>query len=627
MTMKQLYYTSCRTGKSVGGSSGFQVRAVSADLPSDRVRAAIAYVGYSLPATIMPTEKTVATAPVRLALLNTRDAGRLLCHSAYVGQDPMTGRFGNFFSHALLDVPDALDATQAIQTWGSAFWHRCDDDGDTCLKDVSKVPADMVLQTELARFLAEPPGRRMLGFVLHALVAGGDGARVFLAAPAKDVALCVYAVTKALPKTMLGDLTFSTYESDPLTCNARLVGSWWGDAPDMDLPSSCYSGSCLAYNSYSGRQTELSGSCIYADFAIKALAAHQEQQLGHLGNFCERYCVSQTDLLDLVYRLHTRDGVAGISAEECQRLFQHPQLAEGLVARPKLAAPLLEKLVARANEDTAYYHAVSSPVTSVLSKGESLEGLSDLAPDTRERLRAWVVLHAFLDGPSFEPRILKQVADSLGRLPEDAQRKTLSRMAKKATHELFLRGIRPMANVQRDMESFLLLVGPSAPKGVSGLFTMVRRCYSDGGMEYWQKPSGLLAALFAIALGDAQAENLGYSLFGNRLEEEMRDLIGETRRRGGQKALWLVEYQARAWDSPAAQRRWEDLSGRWINRTPLPLRILKYAGVLLLVATVCLAVEEWKWNRLGLGARISGWFSPPKDQAPDMKGSNQGVAP
>src|SRR5690242_16503403 len=117
--MKQLYYTSCRTGKSLGGSSGFQVRAVSPEVPADRLRAAIAYVGYSLPVTVMPTESTAATAPVRLALLNTRDAGRLLCHSTYVGKDPMTGRFGNFFSHALLDVPLTLDAGQAIQTWGS----------------------------------------------------------------------------------------------------------------------------------------------------------------------------------------------------------------------------------------------------------------------------------------------------------------------------------------------------------------------------------------------------------------------------------------------------------------------------------------------------------------------------
>lgn len=95
--MKQLYYTSCKTGKSVNGSSGFQIRAVSPNLPPDLLRSAVGYVGYALPSNVMPSDSTAAKAPIRLALLNTPSNGRLLCHAVYIGKDPMTGRFGNFF--------------------------------------------------------------------------------------------------------------------------------------------------------------------------------------------------------------------------------------------------------------------------------------------------------------------------------------------------------------------------------------------------------------------------------------------------------------------------------------------------------------------------------------------------
>ena len=135
--VKQLYYTSCEAGKSVGGSSGFQVRAASFGLSPDRIRAALRYVGYSLPPTMEPTESTAATAPVRLALLDTPDVGRLLCQSRYVGKDPTTGRYGNFFTHLLFDVPDELDGGRAILCWGNSFWRHSDGDFDTELPEMS----------------------------------------------------------------------------------------------------------------------------------------------------------------------------------------------------------------------------------------------------------------------------------------------------------------------------------------------------------------------------------------------------------------------------------------------------------------------------------------------------------
>src|SRR5262249_7173991 len=96
--MKQLFYTACKEGQSVSGRSGFQVRAVSPGLSVAQLEAAVRYAGYKLPRGMSP-ETRPDEAPVRLALLQTEELGRILCHGAYVGKDPTTDRFGNFFTH------------------------------------------------------------------------------------------------------------------------------------------------------------------------------------------------------------------------------------------------------------------------------------------------------------------------------------------------------------------------------------------------------------------------------------------------------------------------------------------------------------------------------------------------
>lgn len=608
LAMKQLYYTSCRTGKSVSGSSGFQVRAVSPDLPADRLRAAIAYVGYSLPVNVMPSDTTVATAPVRLALLNTRDAGRLLCHSAYVGKDPMTGRFGNFFSHALLDVPAGVDAGQAIQTWGSNFWRRCDDDEGPNLGEVQELPAHGALKQTLVRFLASEPNRQMLRFALHALLSRDESVRVFIGARAEDVALCIYGVTRALPRSLIGDLTFSTYETEPLTCNARLVGTWWGDTHEMDLPSSCFSGSCVGYNSYTNRMTQLTGSSLYADFAVRALAADQNDKVDKFRNLCEDRQINQADLLDLIYRL-IKDGAVSFSYDECKRLMQHAPLAEWIVAEPRVGVPLLEKINARAKDDSEYHQSVAPLVTAALvSRQDSFDKLRGLSQDARGRLSSWLFLHSFLNRPSFSPTDLKKVADGLLRQPDEAQQGTLSRVVKAVTEEMIVCAARPTGDIQPALENFLLLVGSMTRKGPAGTFTMIRRWYSDGSVENWEKPSTFLPALFAVALGASRSDSLSFEQFGTRLQDEVKDFTAEVRRRGGKRTLWMIEYRSRVWDSIKARRRWQGLTAKWISRTPLPLRIAKWALLFVALATVALALEEWKFNRFGLLDRMQQFF-------------------
>src|SRR5205823_1267388 len=161
-------------------------------------------------------------------------------------------------SHLLLDVPATLDAQHAIQSWGSPLWQRADYGGGAELPEALYLPVSPTLgDAELAEFLSPPAHRELLQFVLAALLTTPPETRIFLAAPVETVARCLYGVTRALPPSLLENFTFSTYERDPLACPARVVGTCWDDAPDLDLPAACYAGPGVGFNTYTGRKSEL----------------------------------------------------------------------------------------------------------------------------------------------------------------------------------------------------------------------------------------------------------------------------------------------------------------------------------------------------------------------------------
>src|SRR5262249_58713751 len=121
------------------------------------------------------------------------------------------------------EVPGTLDAHHAIQTWGSQLWQRADHGGAAALPEPLSLPVSSALgDARLQEFLAAPANRDLFGFVLAALLEGRP--RVFVAARAEDVAVCVYGVTRALPPALLAGFTVSTYESEPLTGPGRVLG-------------------------------------------------------------------------------------------------------------------------------------------------------------------------------------------------------------------------------------------------------------------------------------------------------------------------------------------------------------------------------------------------------------------
>ena len=406
--MKQLYYTWCdagtpyvaaaepfppgfsSAGKGQGDGaepkSGFHVRAASAGVEPFCLRAAAGYAGYALPPGL--TAENAAKPPVRLALLSTSEAGRILCHCSWIGKtsskaadfgegmEVEDGRNGNFFAHLLLDVPPTLDVQHAIQTWGSPLWQREDDGGGTELPEMLSLPvADKLNDAALTKYLDHPSHRAALVFVLTALLSSPPRRRIFLAAPTEHIALCIYGVTRSLPAAMLEDFTFSTYEREPLSCQARMVGTCWADGPDIDFPSACYSDVQAAFNTISERKTELP-AVPFAEFAVEALASGKPAALDEFRNTWQRLGVKDVGLLDLIYRMAR--GAGTLTKEESQQALQNSALAAWIATRNDALQQFLEWAL----DDTAYATATFSRIVVALrQKPDALARLAQTVQD------------------------------------------------------------------------------------------------------------------------------------------------------------------------------------------------------------------------------------------------------
>jgi hypothetical protein len=446
--MKQLYYTSCASGKSLGGSRGFQVRAASADISPIRLRSVVSLVGYKLPAGVPPDVDPSAT-PVRLALLETPDTGRMLCHSVYARQDPDTGRFGNFFSHVVLDLPASYDAGKAAEAWGSSFWQRSDDDGGTGLPDLDELPLPGLgapSDAGLRQALARTEGRALVEFVLASVLAAvSTTRRVFLVAAPEEVAMAVFGLSRALPVGSLDGFTFSTYESEPLTCPARLVTCWWPPdlSPLRDLPTVCYKGGdAVAFNTQSGRASPVFVPR-YVGFALGELAGGRGEALASFLNVCSGIGVTEPSLVELLYRIDQLEGAftkeEGLAAMEDEgfgrRIAARPEvrshLSEWSIEDPSYGLQALPKLAVVAPDRAAF---AEEQANKILAAAVATLGVSDVgrAETLLDRLlpaiapekaaRAWSSLRSEIADPGrltweARARILPRVLD--GEIPSN----------------------------------------------------------------------------------------------------------------------------------------------------------------------------------------------------------------
>ncbi len=386
--MKQLYSVGPLGGSPVPGPGGSlgpvshalpAFKAASRGLRPEEVQSALPYTGYALPHAW--AGEATGPLPVRLALLQTSSSGRMLTHAAPNG--------GTYFAHALLNVPTTADAQLAIRTWGSPRWQRHDPDTAGDLPELPYLPvADLLDDDTLRSWLEEPTRRTMVEFVLAALLTTPAETRIVVAASADDVARIVYAVTRALPHSLLEGFTFSTYESDPRVASIRLIGHDTG-RPESDLPDGCYDGGSVAFNLLTGRKSELRAEVPFAAFAVDALATGETAPLDELQTTWQLLGLTDARQFDLVYRLSR--GSATLTKDEATAAVLHPTLAAWIAARPGAVS----QFVAWALDDTDFAHlALSRLIAPLRQKADAITrvttevrqaGLAALASGDRVR--------------------------------------------------------------------------------------------------------------------------------------------------------------------------------------------------------------------------------------------------
>ncbi len=336
------------------------VRASTTGILPDHLQASLPAGLYAAPPG--RSQDNVQPLPVRLALLSTPN-GRVLTHVTPLG--------GSYFAHTLLNVPETADAQLAIQTWGSPLWQRHEPDSAAELPELPYLPvADFLDDVSLKLWLEVPYKRELLEFALSAFLSTPTTTRIFLAASADDVAKVVYALTRALPQGLLDNFTFSTYESDPLSCTARLIGHESGSA-EQDLPNGCYLSGNVALNATSGKRSDLKATVPMAVFATDALAQGEFGALDEIKASWQRLGLKDAKHLDLVYRMTRETGE--LTKAEATEALQHPPLAAWLAGR----SGALQQFLDWALEDRSFAHSgLSRAVQTLRQKPDVLAKLT-----------------------------------------------------------------------------------------------------------------------------------------------------------------------------------------------------------------------------------------------------------
>ena len=221
----QLFYTFSPVG--LGGALGFQVRAASGQLRdrrNPRIAALDPYLRYVLlqgGVALAPDE-----APVCLALVDTGHE-RAVVHKVSLGKD-YTGRPGNYFIHVVAGLPAEFTAAEAIELWGSNFWHRSDPlpASENMLSEIrpSDIPKGTLDLSDLESRIAQ----YYLPSLLEAYLSRHEGQHLYISASAEDAAVLIYGLTHTLPACLLPGLTFSTYEANPDQAPQQIVGLYGG---------------------------------------------------------------------------------------------------------------------------------------------------------------------------------------------------------------------------------------------------------------------------------------------------------------------------------------------------------------------------------------------------------------
>ncbi|MDE5414060.1 GAP1-N2 domain-containing protein [Alkalihalobacterium chitinilyticum] len=223
MKLLQLYYTSCQRGRSPG--SGFQVYSASEGLTEEEILEIERY-GVYIPPTHLPghpTEEEIKTKfPVAFSFFQLKNGRYGICQSVYIGKD-YSGRYGNYFSHALI-LEEGEWPFDPILLYKSP-------DLRTSLtlteQEISYAPSPLpplssiklgaeITEEKVNELISNERNKDVLTGMLNALIEekGAPGS-LFITAEQNEIPLWVAAVRLALPFQLTHQLFFTTYSYDP----------------------------------------------------------------------------------------------------------------------------------------------------------------------------------------------------------------------------------------------------------------------------------------------------------------------------------------------------------------------------------------------------------------------------
>jgi hypothetical protein len=234
MGFRQLYYTSCKQG--LAGYPGYQFNAATPGLDADLMREVEALTSYEAPRSLRSTasDEEIRRSPVNLCYLPGPPA--VVANVVFVGLD-YSQRFGNYFAHSLVTAQPTADFSGVlpIELWRApGLWasHPVD---DTTLDELPAPPVTGPLSREtVARFLAvEAEGDRLPALLtaVERAIVEDERKVVIINVDVDHTAKWIAAVSYLLPPSLVGRMSFATYERQPRYSRPHVIGT----VPDAEV--------------------------------------------------------------------------------------------------------------------------------------------------------------------------------------------------------------------------------------------------------------------------------------------------------------------------------------------------------------------------------------------------------
>lgn len=233
MKILQLIYTSCKKGLSSG--AGFQTFSMSRGITEEERREIERY-GLYVPPTNLPTQPTEEEIKARFPVASRffrLESGRFgICQSRYIGCD-YSGRYGNYFSHALIFEKNGFPV-YPIQWYNSPVFRDHLTEIETRLESTPPPlpPLEMEELTsalsirfdDVMEFIDKNGIDQVKQMVSAAISYDRDHRSLILSDLQTNIPYWIAAIQMAFPLKLVHNLTFSTYAHDPAGMNVLISG-------------------------------------------------------------------------------------------------------------------------------------------------------------------------------------------------------------------------------------------------------------------------------------------------------------------------------------------------------------------------------------------------------------------